>query len=145
MSINISVMPYLYNNTVFDNIELVRAKLYKEIPMNKQLTKIADLNKIMKIALISNNNLPSIATISPEYFIIPCNKELIVDTYEDDEIIKFTIKNKRFGRFDSSFNVLVVYISDNKSVIPISLFVTEETVVFNKDEDREFTVELKKE
>lgn len=145
MSIKFSAVPYLYNDNVFDDVNLVRAKLHKEIPFNKKLSKITELNKLMKFALVSDDSLSPDTSIPPEYFIIPCDREFIIETYEDDEHIKLSIRNKRVGRFEASFNILVIYMNYEDSIVPITVFVTNGLKIFDKNDNSEFIIDLTKE
>ena len=141
---NIKVMPYLYDNVGIEDCDNVRNKLNVEIPMNMKLNGISELNKIMKVALVDKETY-SVETAPPEQFIICCDKDFIIAKIEDDDLIRFRIRNKRFGRFDSAFNIVVVYIEeDDKSVIPISVLVTGTTAFFNKNNDMTVKLDLKK-
>lgn len=143
MDITFSIAPYLYNHIHFSDPDLVRDTLLERIPMNKKLRNLKELDKIMKGALVVN--MPDRNKLKPECYIIPRDREFIVNTYEDDEVVRFTLKNKRVGRFEASFNALVVYMIGENFIIPISIFTTGEPEEFLKDDDRNVIVELQKE
>ena len=145
---DIRLVPYYFKRDYYSKftIEEIRDMINDQIPYYKSLSKLTDLHNVVKFSLmyLFDKKYPS-RHINENEWIVNKTSQISVTKEEDDDNITFTLNNKRTGKFDSVFNIIMVYIKQGKYIIPFSSVVLEEDFVFNKDINNTFIMKLKKE